>query len=158
VSARGQSRPGPWWAALTVWGVVNAVCVLQGVGFLSRIPSGSTAVNHVLGYAIVALALPAAVALMAFVRAGEGWRWWSGPAVYLAFVALMIAVEYVRPVEFRSPARPDVLVPYLLLFFGSIVLMGAPMYRAGRGLWLVTVASSVFLLVSMSLAMGKGVG
>jgi phosphatidylserine synthase len=138
--------------------VVNAVCVLQGVGFLSRIPSGSTAVNHVLGYAIVALALPAAVALTAFVRAGDGWRWWSGPAVYLAFVALMIAVEYVRPVEFRSPARPDVLVPYLLLFFGSIVLMGAPMYRAGHGLWLVTVASSVFLLVSMSLAMGKGVG
>lgn len=100
----------------------------------------------------------AAVALTAFVRAGEAGRWWSGPAVYLAFVALMIAVEYVRPVEFRSPARPGVLVPCLLLSFGSIVLMGAPMFRAGRRLWLVTVASSVLLVVSMSLAMGKGVG
>jgi hypothetical protein len=36
--------------------------------------------------------------------------------------------------------------------------MGAPMFRAGRRLWLVTVASSAFLVVSMSLAMGKGVG
>jgi len=64
----------------------------------------------------------------------RAWRWWSGPAVCLAVVALIIAVEYVRPVEFRSPARPGVLVPHLLLFFGSIVLMGDAMYRAGRRL------------------------
>ena len=30
---RTVARVDPWWAALTVWGVVNAVNVLQAAGF-----------------------------------------------------------------------------------------------------------------------------
>jgi hypothetical protein len=148
----------PWWAALTVWGVVNAVNLLQAAGFLSRVWTGSRAINHLLGYVIVALALPAAVALVAFVRTGAGWRQWIGPAVYLAFVVFMVAVEYVWSVEFRSPVRYSILVPYLLLFFGSILLMGLPMFRMNRRLWLVTVATTMLLLGSMLYAMYMGVG
>jgi phosphatidylserine synthase len=154
----GQMTVRPWWAALTVWGVVNAVNLLQAAGFLSRVPTGSLAVNHVLGRVMIGLAIPAAVALVAFVRAGSGWRHWIGPGVYLAFVALMIAVEYVWRVEFRSPMRYDVLVPYLVLFFGAILLMGLPMFRLNRPLWLVTVGTTVLLLGSMGFAMSKGVG
>ena len=153
-----EARVDPWWAALTVWGVVNAVNVLQAAGFLSRVWTGSRAINHLLGYVIVALAVPAAVALVAFVRAGAGWRQWAGPAVYLAFVVFMVAVEYVWPVEFRSPARTGILVPYLLLFFGAILLMGLPMFRMDRKLWLITVATTVLLLGSMGVAIYKGVG
>jgi len=153
-----ETRVEPWWAALTVWGVVNAVNVLQAAGFLSRVWTGNRAINHLLGYVIVALAVPAAVALVAFVRAGAGWRQWVGPAVYLAFVVFMVAVEYVWPVEFRSPAQPGILVPYLLLFFGAILLMGLPMFRMDRKLWLITVATTVLLLGSMGVAMYKGVG
>ena len=153
-----QTGQGPWWAALTVWAVVNAVCVLQAVGFLSRIPSGSLAVNRALGWVMIALAIPAAMALVAFVRAQAGWLQWVGPATYLAFIVLMLAVEYMWPVEFRSPPRYEVLVPYLVLFFGAIVLMGVPMYKVDRGLWLVTAASATLLIVSMTVAMRKGVG
>jgi hypothetical protein len=153
-----QDWQGPWWAALTVWGVVNAVCVLQAVGFLSRIPAGSRAVNDLLGYVMMALAAPALLALVAFVRARSGWLYWVGPAVYLAFVALMVVVDYVSPVEFRSPPHYAILVPYLVLFFGSILLMGLPMFRLDRRLWLVTAASATFLLVSMGAAMRRGVG
>jgi hypothetical protein len=149
---------GPWWAALVVWGVVNAVNLLQAAGFLSRVLTGSRALNHILGYAIVALALPAAVALVALSRARAGWLLWSGPAVFLAFVALMVAVEYAWPMEFRAPPRYGILVPYLVLFFGGILLMGLPMYRLDRRLWLVTVATTAMLLGSMGLAMRKGVG
>ena len=153
-----ETHVDPWWAALTVWGVVNAVNVLQAAGFLSRVRTGSRAINHLLGYVIVALALPAALALVAFVRAGAGWRQWVGPAVYLAFVVFMVAVEYVWPVEFRSPVHYGILLPYLLLFFGAILLMGLPMFRMDRKLWLVTVATTVLLLGSMGIAMRKGVG
>ncbi|MGB2982463.1 MAG: hypothetical protein WBC63_01220, partial [Candidatus Bipolaricaulia bacterium] len=136
---QADTGAGPWWAALTVWGIVNAVNLLQAVGFISRVPTGSMAVNHLLGRVMIGLAVPAAVALVAFVRAGAGWRHWIGPGVYLAFVAMMVVVEYVWPVEFRSPMRYDVLVPYLVLFFGAILLMGLPMFRMNRPLWLVTV-------------------
>jgi hypothetical protein len=138
--------------------VVNAVNVLQAVGFLSRVRTGNMAINHLLGYGIIALAVPATLALVAFSRARAGWLQWGGPAVYLAFVALMIVVDYVWPVEFRSPMRYGILVPYLLLFFGAILLMGLPMFRLDRRLWLVTVATTVVLLGSMGIAMRKGVG
>jgi hypothetical protein len=49
-------------------------------------------------------------------------------------------------------------VPYLVLFFGAILLMGLPMFRMNRRFWLVTVATAVLLLGSMGIAMRKGVG
>jgi len=152
-----QTNTGPWWAALTVWGVVNSVNVLQAAGFLSRVPSGSMAVNRLLGYLIIALVIPSTAALVAFLRAGAGWLQWAGPAVFLAFVALMVIVDYAWPVEFRAPARYTVLVPYLVLFFGSILLMGLPMFRLNRHLWLVTVATTLLLLAAMGVAMRRGV-
>lgn len=98
------------------------------------------------------------MALVAFVRAGAGWLHWVGPAVFLVFLALMVVVDYVRPVEFRSPMRLEIVVPYLVLFFGAILLMGLPMFRLNRPLWLVTVVTTVVLLASMGVAMRKGVG
>jgi hypothetical protein len=153
-----QTRTGLGWAAITVWAVVNAVNVLQAVGFLSRVWSGSQAINHRLGVVIIALAIPAAAALVAFLRAGAGWLQWIGPAAYLAFVALEVIVDYAWPVEFRSPRRPAILVPYLLLFFGALLLMGLPMFRLDRRLWLVTAATTVLLLGAMGVAMRSGVG
>lgn len=114
------------------------------------------AVNRTLGLVIAALAVPASVALVGLARAGN--PWWVGPAVFDAFVVLMLVVDYWRPVQFRSPARPAILVPYLLLFFGSVLLMGIPMYFADRALWLVTVATAAALLTSMVVAIRHGVG
>ena len=54
--------------------------------------------------------------------------------------------------------RYDVLVPYLVLFFGSIVMMGVPMFRMDRRLWLVTAVTTALLLGSMGFAMYRGVG
>jgi hypothetical protein len=155
---QAQERVNPWWAALTVWGVVNAVNMLQSAGFLSRVYTGNREINHLLGQVMIALAVPVAVALFSFVRAQAGWRQWIGPAAYLAFVALEVVVDYVWMLEFRSPARYDILVPYLLLFFGAILLMGLPMFRLNRRLWLFTVATTVLLLASMGAAMSAGVG
>ena len=148
----------PWWAALTVWGVVNTVNLLQAAGFLSRAATGDMRINQRLGRIIIALSIPTMAALFAFVRAGADWIHRMGAIVFLAFVALMITVDYAWPVEFRSPKRLDILVPYLVLFFGAIFLMGVPMLRMNRGLWLVTVCTTVALLGSMGFAMRKGVG
>lgn len=153
-----QAGQVPWWAALTVWGVVNLVNLLQAVGFLSRIRSGTMLLNHRLGYVIIALAVPALVALVAFIRSEAGVLNYLGPIMFLCFVALMLVVDYVAPVEFRSPPRYGILVPYLVLFFGAIVLMGLPMFRLNRAYWLVTVVTSTLLIASMVAAMRKGVG
>lgn len=153
-----QSNVNPWWAVILVWIIVNAVNVLQAAGFLSRIATRSMSINHILGYVIIALSIPAVISLAALIRAKADWRQWIGLVVFLAFVVLMVCVEYFWHIEFRSPYRYEILVPYLLLFFGSILLMGLPMYRLNWYLWLVTLATTILLLVSMVVAMRKGVG
>ncbi len=155
---QNQSGQGPWWAALTVWAVVNAVNVLQSVGFLSRIRTGAMTLNHQLGYAMFALGVPAVIAIVGFARARASLLTWIGPAVYVGFLALMLAVDYIAPIEFRSPPQYGVLVPYLVLFFGAILLMGLPMYELRRSYWLVTVTTSALLIGSMVWAMRRGVG
>jgi hypothetical protein len=155
---KAQVHVNPWWAALAVWGIVNAVNVLQTAGFLSRVATGSRTINHILGDGVIALGIPAVLAMVAFMRGRAGWRQWIGPAVFLTFLVLMIFVDDIWQVEFRSPIRYDILVPYLVLFFGSILLMGLPMFRMDRRLWLVTVATTVLLLGAMVAAMAAGVG
>jgi hypothetical protein len=156
VDDRGTKSAQPWWAVLTVWGVVNAVNILQAVGFLTR--PVAPELNRVLGIVIMALAVPATAALVAFSRTRSGWRFVVGPLVFDAFVAFSLVVDYWMAIEFRQPPEPAILVPYLGLFFGAIFLMGAPMLRLDRRLWAVTAATTIALLVAMVWAIGQGVG
>ena len=89
-------------------------------------------------------------------HAGADWLHRVGPIVFLAFVALMVVVDYACPVEVRSRMRGEILVPSLVLFFGAIFLMGLPMFRLNRRPWPVTVATTVLLLGAMGAAMRKG--
>ena len=155
VQAR-NARADPRWAVMTVWGVVNAVNVLQSVGFATR--ALAPEVNEVTGWVMAFLAIPATAALVGFVRAGSASRLVIGPAVYDLFIDFMLVVDYWLGIEFRDPRRPEILIPYLGLFFGSIVLMGAPMLRINKRLWAVTATTSVLLLGSMAWALSIGVG
>jgi len=76
----------------------------------------------------------------------------------VAFGLVFFPVEYLAQVQWRDPLVPVIAVPYIILFFGTVVLMGLPMYRLDRRRWLVTVATSVMLLGSMVYAISAGVG
>jgi len=160
-SSIGPHGAGPavWRAMLVVWVVVNLVNVLQGAGFASRTPGpGGMSVNNALGVVIAVLALPATWALVVFVRERAGWLQYLGPLAFDAFVVLMLVIDYALTLEFRDPQRPAILAPYLLLFFGSIVLMGSPMYRSSRPRWAFTAVTSALLLAAMAYALARGVG
>ena len=155
---QAQYTDVPWSAIMTIWVVVNAVNTLQGIGFLSRVRTGTMTINYYLGFVIILLAIPAMIALIAFIHKRANWIHWIGPIVFLIFVDLLLVVDYIHPVEFRSPMRPEILVPFIILFFGSILFMGLPMFRINRLLWLITAATTVFHLISMAIAMRIGVG
>ena len=155
---QAQYADASWWAVMTVWFVVNAVNTLQGIGFLSRVRTGAMVINHYLGFVIILLAIPAMIALVAFFLEGANWIHRIGPIIFLVFIVLLLFVDYIRPVEFRSPIRSEILVPFLVLFFGGILFMGLPMFRINRLLWLVTAATTIFHLISMAIAMRMGVG
>jgi hypothetical protein len=136
--------------------VVNLVNLLQAAGFATRVVDPN--VNRTLGIGIMVLGGPAALALISFVRAKSGWRFYLGPGLFMAFVVVELAVDHLLNLEFRSPRRMVILIPYLTLFFGSIVLMGAPMIRVNRRLWAVTAITTLILLGAMGFAMSRGVG
>jgi hypothetical protein len=115
-------------------------------------------VNYYIGIVIMFLAVPAAIALIAFFLEKASWIHWIGPAIFLAFIVLLLVVDYIRPMEFRSPTRPEILVPFLVLFFGGILMMGLPMFRIKRPLWFVTAATTCFHLTAMSIALRRGMG
>lgn len=140
---------------MTVWVVVNLVNLLQGTGFATRVTDPN--INRILGTVIVALGVPAGIALVSLFRSNSGWRFYWGPVLFVMFVVASLTIDYLLKVEFRSPRRPEILVPYLVLFFGSILLMGAPMLRVNRRLWAVTVATTLILLGAMGYAMTRGV-
>ncbi|MDH4141550.1 MAG: hypothetical protein OEV61_02975 [Chloroflexota bacterium] len=156
--AASQARSGaqPWWAVLTVWVVVNAVNVLQAIGFATR--TVEPGVNRAGGIVIALLAIPATMALVGFVRAAAGWRHLAGPLAFDAFVACHVVVDYWLRIPFREPGHTAVLAAYVALFFGSIFLMGIPMFRIDRRRWAVTAATTVALLAAMVWAIGQGVG
>jgi hypothetical protein len=148
--------PGCLAAAMVVWGVVNAVNLLQAAGFATR--PFEPWVNPVLGLVIAALAVPATWALAVFIRQRAGWRHLAGPIAFDLFVVLKLWVDNLARIEWRDPVVPEIQVPYLTLFFGSIVLMGLPMFRIDRRRWAVTVMTTILLLAAMVYAMATGVG
>jgi hypothetical protein len=143
-------------AASVVWVVVNAVNLLQAAGFATR--PFAPDVNPILGLVIAALAVPATWALATFARQRAGWRHLAGPVVFDVFVVLMLWVDHIADIEWRDPVVPAIQAPYLVLFFGSILLMGLPMFRIDRRRWLVTAVTTVLLLAAMLYAMAAGVG
>jgi len=145
-----QTDINPWWAALTVWGVVNAVNILQTAGERrqhsadSGVPFAGTHRKHG-GQSRSRLRddCPCDPVDYGTDRVRSSGR-------------RLAALDRSRrlPHIHRADGR---LVPYLVLFFGAILLMGLPMFRLNRQLWLLTVVTTMMLLGSMGVAMREGV-
>jgi hypothetical protein len=69
--------------------------LLQAAGFLSRVVTGSRAINQLIGLGIIALAIPAGLAFVAFMRARTDWRLWLVTvATTVLLLGSMVAAIY----------------------------------------------------------------
>jgi hypothetical protein len=137
-----------------VFTVVTVVCIAQSIGFFSR--PHNPAWNRGLGVLILCMAVPAAAA--AVLTARSGGRWWLAPASFVAFAAFALIVDYIMGVPFRQPPQPAVLVPYLMLFYGSILAMGLYLLPVSRVLWAIAGGTAALLIVATIFAQVRGVG
>lgn len=153
----------PWDTALPdvtladvlLFAVVNVACIAQAIGFFSRPHNPDW--NRGLGVLIMTMAIPAAASALLLVRGGRGW-WWLAPASFVAFAAFGLAVDYVLGIPFRQPRQPAILIPYLTLFYGSILAMGLALLPVSRVLWAITGGSAALLVVATVVAQIRGVG
>lgn len=130
-----------------------ACLVIQSVllaHFAVRTVAFEAAVRH--GWLVYALSIPFAALAAIELAAGKPWWSWVGGATYLAWAAFGYRVEYAAHVEWRSPVRWNLLVPYVLLYLATAMLYWWPAAQLYRPLWFVLgalfVASSTLNVMS----------
>jgi hypothetical protein len=92
------------------------------------------------GWVVYALAVPLAEVSVLMWLAGMGTAYWLGGVVYLAWAILGYIVEYALKIEWRSPIRWPVFVPYVILFLATMMLYWWPLWPLCRPLWAAAAA------------------
>jgi hypothetical protein len=89
------------------------------------------------GWIVYALSIPAVVLSIVLLVAGKGWSFWLGGFLFLVYAVFGYWVDYVRAIQWRSPLRVSVMVPYVLLYLGAVVFYWWPLGLLSRPLWTV---------------------
>ena len=100
------------------------------------------------GWIVYATAIPGLVLGVLNLATDQPWYMVTAPLVYCAWGAFGFYVDRYRPVEWRSPPRWSVLVPYVVLFIASQFAFWIPLWYVGRGYWL---AYSAFYVLNTGL-------
>ncbi len=87
------------------------------------------------GWIIYALCIPAVVISIVLLRGGKSWSFWLGGFLFLVFALFGYWVDYVAKIEFRSPLRPSVLIPYVVLYLATVMFYWWPLGLLSRPLW-----------------------
>ncbi|HPB63844.1 MAG TPA: hypothetical protein PLM80_00525 [Mesotoga sp.] len=135
---------------------VNLINIFTFLMFLSRVKWPK--VEILFGTATIILALPAVtIGALNLLRSANFLLWF--PAILYGFWALLaLVVDYLLKIEFRNPAKPSILVPFLILFYFSVGGMAAAFYRIDLYLWLISGVTSILNLYGAYYAGKQGKG
>jgi hypothetical protein len=110
--------------------------LLVGI-FLSR-PAGRGRLEFVLGLTFVALALPLTGAVLLNALAGRAWWTIALPIPLIQFCGAELILDYLLKLDFR---HSDLLRPYLLLYYVSLVAMMGYAFGVGKVAGLITLST-----------------
>ena len=88
------------------------------------------------GWIVYALCIPALVVSILLLRGGKSWAYWAGGFLFLLFAAFGFWVDYVAKLQFRSPFRADVGIPFVVLYLATEMFYWWPLWNLSRPLWL----------------------
>lgn len=116
--------------------------------FASRYLRPSLERQH--GWVVYVTAMAGIVVAALLLLGGQPWSVVVGPVICAIWGAFGFLVDRVYGVEWRSPARPSILIPYVLLFIASQFGFWIPLWYVGREHWIAyTVTYSVNTLVNV---------
>jgi len=120
---------------------VNGINVLTFLMFVSRVKMPQLASPF--GMATILIAIPLLfLGVVNLLQRGSILSW-VPLFSYAGWALFALMVDYVWKVEFRNPVNPWILVPFLVLFYGSIVGMGLNFWRIHFFFWIITACTSV---------------
>ena len=96
-----------------------------------------------LGVATLVTAIPAAGLIAANVTRARPLIESAPASLWIVFIVTTLMLDYVLHVEFRSPTRWGILVPFLVLYIASTTSLWAATWQHGTTLYLVTAVTFV---------------
>ena len=96
------------------------------------------------GWIFYLLSLPAAVISVIILRGGKPLSFWLPGFFFLVWAVFGFVVEYLLRIEWRTPPNWPVLIPYVLLYLGTVMFYWWPVAQLVRPLWFVYAAFFAF--------------
>lgn len=87
------------------------------------------------GWIVYALALPAVIVSLVLLIKGKPWAFWLAGFLYTGWSILGYIVDIAQPVNWRAPIYWPVFIPYVLLYFLSLMFYWWPLGTIRRSLW-----------------------
>lgn len=89
------------------------------------------------GVVVYLLGIPAAAVSLALLLGGKPWGLWLGGLLWLAWGAFGYWVEYIKKIEWRSPIRWGIFIPYILLYLATSMFLWFPLANLWKPLWYI---------------------
>ena len=89
------------------------------------------------GMIVYALGVLAALEGVILLLGGKAWPLWVAGFLYLVWGGYGYWIEYVKKIEWRSPIRWSIFVPYLLLYLAIVMFYWFPLALIWKPLWYV---------------------
>ena len=89
------------------------------------------------GIVVYGLGIPAVIVSVVLWVGGQPWYLWIAGLLYLAWAAFGFSVEYLLHINWRAPIRWPIFIPYVLLYFASMMFYWWPLATISRPLWFV---------------------
>jgi hypothetical protein len=88
------------------------------------------------GWLVYALCIPAEVVSVILLVGGKSWSFWLGGLLFLVYAAYGYWIDYVKGIQWRSPLQVSIMIPYVLLYLGTVMFYWWPLGLLSRPLWI----------------------
>ena len=145
-----------YFVDLVLFFVINSANIIISTIFITRVKKPE--IEKSLGILYNALGIPTLVIIILNLYFQREWWFWLFPLLFFGLIIFDLIVDYVKKIEFRNPKNPRILVPFLTLYYSSIILMWALTWILGAIYGAIT-GITYFLQLGCSIYAGKhGVG
>lgn len=121
-------------STFVIWAFVLQICLI--VLFAIRKSNLELILQY--GWVFYLLCIPAVIVSVLMLRAGKDWSFWIGGFIFLVWAIFGLLVEYGLGLhQWRNPIIWSVLVPYVVLYLGTIMFYWFPVGILSRPLWYI---------------------
>jgi hypothetical protein len=89
------------------------------------------------GWVFYLLSVPAVMVSIIVLRAGKPYSFWLGGFIFLVWAIFGYIIEYQLGIKWRDPLVLSILIPYVLLYLGTIMFYWFPLGILSRPLWYI---------------------